>query len=170
MLSISTLRPGDVSFSLDYAALGASTTDWKVQSVNLAIPFNREDLNQLGSRFAIAREITPPINATMSVNAIVGDFVTGSIYDLFTNCGSNGYNGQLAFRNPCDTTQNVAAYIMKGMTLSSHEYTSSVGGNQTVTMNFIIPVGGAAATGTNIFFSGFCLLYTSDAADDAPRV
>ncbi len=155
LLSVSALRPGDLIFQIDYTNLGASTSDWKVQSLNLQIPFNRQDIAALGNRFAIARELTPPINATLSVNALVGDMVSGSLNDVFGNCGSAGYNAVIKLIGPCPTNNvGLAGYIIKGATMTSQEYTSSIGGAETITMNFLIPVGGATSTGVNIFFSG----------------
>ena len=152
--TISALRPGDITFSLGYTDLGASTTDWKVQSVSLSIPMSRESIDQLGSRYAFSKELQTPITATLSVNAVVGDFVTGDIYNLFYNCGSDRYNGQLIFKSPCDTTTQIAGYLFRGMELTSQEYSSSIGSNKTVSMNFNIPIGGPLATGSNLLLSG----------------
>lgn len=152
--TISVLRPGDITFNLGYTSLGASTSDWKVQSVSLSIPMSRESIDQLGSRYSFSKELQTPITASLSVNAIVGDFVTGDLYSLFYNCGSDKYNGNLIFKSPCDTTTQIAGYIFRGMELVGQDYSSSVGANKSITMNFNVPIGGPNATGSNIFFSG----------------
>lgn len=151
--SLSVLRPGDMTLSFGYSNLGASTDDWKVQSFDLTIPISRENIDKLGSRFSVTKEITFPVNATFSVNAIVGDMVTGNLVDLFNDCSNHTYNATVSFASPCGGS-NIASYIMRGAELTSQEFSSSIGGNKTVTMNFIVPIGGPAATGNNIFFSG----------------
>jgi hypothetical protein len=152
--TISVLRPGDITFNLGYTDLGASTTDWKVQSVSLSIPMSRESIDQLGSRYAFSKELQTPITATLSVNAVVGDFVTGDIYNLFYNCGTDRYNGHLIFKSPCDTTTQIAGYLFRGMELVSQEYSTSVGSNKTISATFNVPIGGPLATGSNILMSG----------------
>lgn len=153
-LAISTLRPQDVEFTLGYADMGASVSDWKVQSVNLNIPLNRESLNKLGSKYAYSKELTFPINATLSVTALVGDMITGDLTNIFGGCSTSTYDSTLIFRYPCFGNSTVAAYIMKGTKLVSHQYSSSIGQNQQVTMNFNVPVGGPQSSNSNIFFSG----------------
>lgn len=151
--TLSVLRPGDMSLSFGYSDLGASTSDWKIQSFDLSIPIGRENIDKLGSRFSVSKEITFPVNATFSVNAIVGDMVTGNLVDLFNDCSNRTYNATVGFNSPCGGS-NVAAYIMRGAELTSQEFGASIGGNKTVTMNFIVPIGGPSETGRNIFFSG----------------
>jgi len=153
-LAISTLKPQDVTFSLGYADLGASVADWKVQSVNLSIPLSRESLNQLGSRYSFSKELTFPINATMTVTALQGDMVTGNLNALFEGCSTSTYDATLTFKYPCFGQTTIAAYICRGAKLSSHQYSSSIGQNNQVTMNFTIPVGGPQSSTSNIFFSG----------------
>lgn len=152
--TISVLRPGDITFNLGYTDVGASTTDWKVQSVSLSIPMSRESIDQLGSRYAFSKELQTPITASLSVNAVVGDFVTGDIYNLFYNCGSDKYNGHLIFKSPCDTTTQIAGYLFRGMELVSQEYSTSVGSNKTINMSFNVPIGGPISSGNNVLFSG----------------
>lgn len=152
--SLSVLRPGDVTMTLAYTDLGVSTSDWKVQSFDLNIPISRENLDKLGSRFSFSKEITFPVNASFSVNAIVGDMTTGNLVDLFNDCSNRTYNAEVKFAAPCNSASTVAAYIMRGAELTSQEFSSSIGGNKTVTLNFIVPIGGPLATGNNIFFSG----------------
>lgn len=151
--TLSVLRPGDMTLSLGYSDMGADTTDWKVQSFDLSLPIGRESIDKLGSRFSVSKEITFPVNATFSINAVVGDMITGNLVDLFNDCGSRTYNATVGFNSPCGGS-SVAAYIMRGAELTSQEFSSSIGGNKTVTMNFIVPIGGPLATGNNVFFSG----------------
>lgn len=152
--SISAIKPGDITVTLDYNdQLGASKTDLKVQSFQLQIPLSREPINKLGSKFAYAREITFPLNATLSVSALVGDLKTGSVVDMFNDCSARTYGATITMRNPCGT-DTVAAYILRGGQFVGQEISSSVGANKSVTFNFQFPIGGPTATGSNVFLSG----------------
>ena len=151
--SISAIRPGDISLSLALNELGADPNDYRLQSYSLQIPLNREQINQLGSKFAFSREIQFPLNASLSVNALVGEMQTGNLYDIFNDCNSRSYNATISLRNPCSDS-TLAAYILRGGKLVSQEFTASVGANKAVTINFQFPIGGPTSTGVNIFFSG----------------
>lgn len=154
-LSISAVRPGDISLSLgSYNELGPLSSDLKLQSFNLQIPLNRAPINQLGSKFAYARELQFPLTATLSVTALVGDHKTGNLYDIFANCERSQYDATIHMRNPCGTA-NTAGFILRGGQYVDQQNTSSVGSNKTVTINFQFPIGGPSATGTNIFMSGW---------------
>ncbi len=155
--SISAIRPGDISLTLGYNELGADATDFRLQSYSLQIPLNREAINQLGSKFAFSREIQFPLNATLSVNALVGELQTGNLYDIFNDCNSRSYDATIRLRNPCGNT-DLAAYILRGGKFTSQEQTASVGANKAVTLNFQFPIGGPTSTGVNIFFSGISFL------------
>lgn len=152
--SLSAIKPGDITVTLDYTdQLGASKEDLKIQSFQLQIPLSREPINKLGNKFAFAREIQFPLNATLSVNALVGDLKTGSVVAMFNDCAARTYGATVRLNNPCGT-DTVAAYILRGGQFVGQEISSSVGANKTVTLNFQFPIGGPTATGANVFLSG----------------
>ena len=145
---VSAVRPGDITLTLgttnsdNSPMFGLSESDLKIQSASVAMTIGREPIRKLGKAFAFAREITFPINCTMSVNAIVGTTASNKLYTLMTTNGDNtkyycelklvGYQGAVAH----------ASYVMlKGAKLDSQNFTSSIGPNQTVTLELSAQIG-----------------------------
>ena len=145
---VSAVRPGDITLTLgttnsdDSPMFGLKESDLKIQSASVAMTIGREPIRKLGKAFAFAREITFPINCTMSVNAIVGTTASNKLYTLMTTNGDNtkyycelklvGYQGAIAH----------ASYVMlKGAKLDSQNFTSSIGPNQTVTLELSAQIG-----------------------------
>jgi len=146
---ISAVRPGDVTLQLlpdgdDAPSAGLSESDLKIQSVTVAMTINREPIRKLGKQFAFAREITFPINSTMTVNAVVGDLASKRLYSLVTGTGdSTKYtciitlNGYLAGSG----TARTAYVTLKGAKLDSQNITSSIGPNKSVTLELSAQIG-----------------------------
>ena len=145
---VSAVRPGDITLMLGTSSsdnspmFGLSESDLKIQSASVSMTIGREPIRKLGKSFAFAREITFPINCTMTVNAIVGAAASNKLYTLMTTNGDatkfycelklTGYQGSIAH----------SAYVMlKGAKLDSQNFTSSIGPNKTVTLEFSAQVG-----------------------------
>ena len=145
---VSAVRPGDVTLTLgttnsdNSPMFGVLEADLKVQSASVAMTIGREPIRKLGKAFAFAREITFPINCTMSIQAIVGNTFANKLYTLVTTNGDAtkfycelklvGYRGADTF----------ASYIMlKGAKLDSQAFTSSIGPNQTVAIELSAQIG-----------------------------
>jgi len=166
--SISTLRPGDITMTFTkhgsqtaYDALGAKIEEStsKLQSYNLSINLSRTPIEKLGSRFAFTREIDFPAPITLSVDAIVDNIRTGGLVDRI-DCDEE-YDVTINIKDPstCDggTQVDVAKYVLKKLTLDSQSYSSSIGANKTVTLDFSTQVQGPNQTGIGIFMSGRAL-------------
>lgn len=161
-LGYSTLLPGDINFYLSYNDLGVDTTDWKVQNYSLAVNLNRTEIKKLGSKYAVSRQLQLPLNATLSVNAIVGETVTGNLADLL-KCGANGYTARITVNKPaCDAgvitvdTGVAVQYELRNASLDSESFSISVGGDKSVTLSFTSPVSGPQDTANGLFLSGIC--------------
>ena len=169
---ISSLRPGDITISLgkdDTDGISSSTgggtwdiaggdiVDAHIQSYTLGFDLSRTPIQKLGTRFAFARPVDFPITATLSVDAVLADLTTGSISDLI-NCDST-YSARVAMMDPttCGTsTKNpVCIYIMKGLKIDSESFSSSIGDNKNITLDFSCQVGGPNQKGVGVFMSGF---------------
>jgi len=148
---VAAVRPGDITLFLgttesdDAPMVGLSETDLKIQSASVAMTINREPIRKLGNTFAFAREITFPINCTMSVNAIVGDLASKRLFSLVNRaCDDatkytamltiNGYKGS-------SCSANTAYIILKGAKLDSQNITSSIGPNKSVTLELSAQIG-----------------------------
>ncbi len=145
---VSAVRPGDITLKLgtsdsDNAPMfGLSESDLKIQSATVAMTIGREPIRKLGKAFAFAREITFPINCTLSVNAIVGTTASNKLYTLMTTNGDNTkYYCELKLVGYQGATAHTAYVMLKGAKLDSQNFTSSIGPNQTVTMEFSAQIG-----------------------------
>ena len=175
---ISSLRPGDITLSLyahdpaaniDNALMnggatsstlinGADIADAHIQSYNVSFDLSRTPIERLGSRFAFARVVDFPITSTLSIDAVLADLTTGSIAD-FINCDSS-YDAVIKMKTAgdCNVPADkpvVAAILMRKIKLDSESFTSSIGDNKSVTLDFSNQIGGPEQTDVGIFMSGF---------------
>ena len=177
ILSISTLRPGDITIKIaehstdgsfgsdDYdlggaklpTAAGDATESANIQSYNISFDLGRTPIQRLGNRFAFAREVDFPVNVSLSLDAIMTDLTTGNLNDL-VDC-EKSYDIQIQLKgitgSACDTVKtDVAAYVLKNMKPDSQSYSSSIGDNKTVTLDFSTQIGGPRDTNAGVFFKG----------------
>ena len=163
--SISTLRPGDITFTLTKsdgsanAIEGASISAAPLQSYTISFDLSRTPIDKIGSRFAFARPVDFPITATLSLDAIVSDITSGSVADII-DCDDTLYDATitLAKPNPCgpqSTKEPVITYEAKGLKLNSQSYSSSIGDNKSVTFDFSCQIGSPEQNDVGIFMSGY---------------
>lgn len=148
---VAAIRPGDVTLFLgttdtdDKPMVGLSESDLKIQSASVSLTINREPIRKLGNTFAFAREITFPINCTMSVNAVVGNLASSRLFSLVNRACDDGtkYTAMLTLNGykGSSCTANVAQIILKGAKLDSQNITSSIGPNKTVTFELSAQIG-----------------------------
>jgi hypothetical protein len=145
---VSAVRPGDITLTLgatnsdNSPMFGLNESDLKIQSASVAMTIGREPIRKLGKAFAFAREITFPINCTMSVNAIVGATAANKLYTLMTTNGdSNKYYCELKLVGYQGATAHTAYVMLKGAKLDSQNFTSSIGPNETVTLELSAQIG-----------------------------
>ena len=157
--ALSTLRPGDITFSLldhsdGVSALneaGPTISDAKIQSYSLTVALAREALAKLGSKYAFAREIRFPVQVTFRIEANIGDITTGNLVDVIT--ADKSYDVSVLLKHPV-TQITQMKYTLKNAKLESQEYTSSIGPNKAVTLNFAAQIGGPNQLSVGLFFSG----------------
>lgn len=148
---VSALRPGDIVFDLGYAEGGVTISDAKIQSYTLSFDLAREPLQKLGSKFAFAREITFPVTVNLSIDALLGDLTTGNLADIITN--DKNYDLGVAIKHPVSGTTQVK-YFLKRAKLDSQEFSSSIGDNKSVTLNFSAQIGGPNQNDRGLMMSG----------------
>lgn len=160
------LRPGDVTLSLNEWATGGgdgtayagdmgpdlSWANVGLQSYNISFDIGRTPLEKLGSRFAFSREIDFPVTITMSLEASVRELKTEGLSALIdTDKSINIY----VYLSTAGTSSSVnCLYHLKKAKLDSHEYSSGIGDNKSVTLNFSAQVGGPNQTDVGFFMSG----------------
>ena len=179
MGNISTLRPGDITLTLakqtgnaiTFAATGentsepitrmesgyagASIADAHIQSYNIGFDLSRSPIQKLGVKYAFARPVDFPVNVSLSVDAIVSDLTTGSLADII-DC-DHSFDARVTMRDPgCETDPKpiVCNDIVKGLKLDSESYSSDIGSNKTVTLDFSTQIGGPTQKNKGIFMSG----------------
>lgn len=152
-LSQSVLRPGDIQFNLGTSEILADFTpaDLAVQSYSLSFNLNRQDLLKLGSRFSYSKEINFPVEATLNVNLITRELISGNLVDVINN--NTTYNPSISIYRP-GTTTTQCWYQLAGAKLQSMKFNSSIGSNSTIDVTFQGQIGGPNSQSVNLFMSG----------------
>lgn len=135
----SALRPGDVDLTIA-GATGVVSSDLKIQKASVKFDLGRDPIQKLGSRFAFTREIKFPVTVTMSVDAIMGDVEAANLADIINN-DSAKHNLQIKINKPNTDTEAIS-YVLRGAKLDSQDFSSSIGDNKSVTMNWSAQIGG----------------------------
>jgi hypothetical protein len=120
----------------------------------LSFDLTRTPIERLGSKFAFAREIDFPVTVSLSVDAQVTDLTAGTLAQLVSGDSSTFYNPSIFIKNPTITDQTVVRYTLKRAKLDSQEFSSDIGSNKSVTLNFSSQVGGPEDRANGLFFSG----------------
>ena len=136
---ITALRPGDVSMTIA-GTKGVLVSDLKIQNFSFNFDMAREPLNKLGSKFAFSREISFPVTATCSVDAILGELEAGNLADVVSD-DSAEYDVSVNINQPGKNLRAIK-YTLKGSKLESQSFTSSIGDNKAVSMEWAAQVGG----------------------------
>jgi hypothetical protein len=176
---ISALRPGDITLTLrkktsdsitdtlmnqsvtNADIQGADIADAHIQSYTIGFDLSRSPIQRLGTKFAFARPVDFPITATLSIDAVLADLTTGSISDII-NCDDE-YDAIIKMKDPnCHVAATskdiVLTYLARGLKIDSESFTSSIGDNKSVTLDFSTQVGGPEQKGVGIFMSGYSAL------------
>lgn len=151
--SVAALQPGDISLTLT-DTFGFDPAGLHVQNFNLNIPLARENINQLGTKFAFAKLITFPITVTAAFECVAGDIVAANLSDKL--CTDNPVDFTIDLKEPsCSGDGNVAIrFNLKGAKLDSTNYTSNIGSNATVNFSYSTLLGGPEEITKGLFISG----------------
>jgi len=144
------LRPGDITIEFpgfDGGAADDGTLSvisgngaFHVQSASLSLPLSRTPIERVGSKFPFARVVDFPVNASLSVNAVLSDVQAGNLANIIDSCDPS--NGSVALvLKACDQTEAIR-WTLKGATLDSESFSSSIGSNKSVDLTFSVQVGG----------------------------
>ncbi len=141
-----TLRSQDIDITLPTGIFGI--TSLYPQNFTFTLPLNRTQINRIGQRKPVSREVASPVMASFQIQAIVDTFAStpnvsgSSLFNL--TCGAP-LNGSITVnvKNPTCTgeaTTRLVLYTMRNPYLDSVNYSNSVGGYTTVDLQFSIPV------------------------------
>jgi hypothetical protein len=152
------LRPGDILLSV--SGLGVNSSDLKIQNFSLKTDIGRDPIQKLGSKYAFSREITFPVTVTASVEAIMGDIAgtdtLGTALSDIVCDDSKSYDLTFFLGAPsadCNTSYTPYAlkYTLRGAKLDSQSFSSAIGDNKSVTMEFSAQIGGPSDTLKGLF-------------------
>ena len=154
---ISALRPGDIA--VDISAInglaisnisGADVDESiHIQSASLRIPLGRSPIQRLGTRFAYARTVDFPVNATLSVNAILNEVNARNLSELMDN--TEEFDVSLLLKNTA--SEDALKYELKGCKIDSESFSSSIGSNKSVDLTFSTQIGGNNDTTNGVFLT-----------------
>lgn len=151
--SNAALQPGDITVTLA-DTLGFSTSDLHIQNFNLQVPLAREDINQLGTRFAFAKVITFPVTVTASFDCIAADLAASNLADKL--CADAETNLTIVLKKPDCSGLGADAirFGLSGCKLDSTNYTSNLTAAATCTFSYSTLIGAATDTNRGLFLSG----------------
>jgi len=143
--SISVFKPGNIVLDLSQYALSGfgidtSSASLNAQSYSLSIAMQRDALKKLGNTFEFSREITFPINYSLSVDVLVSDLVVGNLLTMVTGKDVS-FDVSISHIKPGTENSSLgritgAKYTAKSTLLESMDFSSSIGANKTATLTF----------------------------------
>lgn len=190
-LNISTLRPGDIKIMIaehqsngQFGTThyddgmpgvklpednGTSTNSANIQSYTINFDMGRTAIQRLGNRFAFAREVDFPVSVNLSFDAILTDLTTGNLNQLIDCEKSYDIRIQLqGITGSCGQNKGfISEYYMKDMKPDSQSFSSSIGDNKTVTVDFSTQIGGPRQTDVGLFLRGTTQSLTGDGTYNA---
>lgn len=147
---------GDITVTLPNGApMFQEGTGIAIQSYNLSFDLNRQNIDKLGTKYASSKEIQFPIDLSLQIEALSSDVTTGCLSSLL--CDTNSHSISIFLYKPLCNSQvrePVACYEVKNAKLQSQSYGVSVGGDQTITLNFISSIAGSGDNSNGLFLSG----------------
>lgn len=157
--TLSALRPGDItldlsSFDGEVLTKVSGAGGIHIQSASLSLPLSRTPIERLGSKFPFARVVDFPVNATLTVNAVVNTMEAQNLASMISGCGQGTLRNVTISMKECGGTTTGLLIGLSGCTIDSESFSSSVGSNKSVDLTFSTQIGGTKDTTKGIFVSG----------------
>lgn len=158
------LRPGDISLAFPGFDGGATesgtltniaggSSSFHIQSASISLPLSRTPIERVGSKFPFARVVDFPVNATMTVNAVLNEMEAGNLSKIIEGCGTDEIKEVSVTLKQCEGDPAIK-WSLRGCTLDSESFSSSIGSNKTVDLTFGVQLGGIDDTSRGIICSG----------------
>jgi len=153
------LRPGNVTFTANGSemsptganrvpALGVDVLH--VQSFTVSMDVPRESIQRLGDKFEFARLVTFPLQATMSLEAIVSSQAADNLEEIVgTDTGTAtdpGFEVDINCEREASTGVNGLSLRFRDAKVEGHSFSSSIGANKSVTLDFAVQVDSGETT------------------------
>ena len=107
--TLSALRPGDLVLDLsNFDGEILSKVDGAggihIQSASLSLPLSRTPIERLGTKFPFARVVDFPVNASLTVNAIVNTMEAQNLAKMISGCGQETLRDVTVSMKECGQT------------------------------------------------------------------
>lgn len=168
------LRPGNVSFAHAPTGTNPNITEndlpvlgfdvLHVQSFTVSIDIPRESISRLGDKFEFARVITFPMQATMSLEAIISQQAASNLEEIVGSAGAAspdpGYDIDINCKKPTASSDTEGVRLrFKNAKIEGHSISSSIGSNKSVTLDYAVQVDGGGlsygAAGAGFFMAEY---------------
>tara|TARA_R110002020_G_scaffold133235_4_gene297347 strand:- start:30047 stop:31411 length:1365 start_codon:yes stop_codon:yes gene_type:complete len=149
---VSAIPPGGINVNLKNLNVGGPILSGlregtctkgsaNIQSFNINLPFDRENLYGFGSMHAYGRKMKYPQVGTISFSLLASAFETGDLRTMF--CDDEEYQIEINLNNHCDFTcapssehETFIKYIINNAKFDSYNFNESIGSIATVDCNF----------------------------------
>jgi len=162
LIAPTALRPGDITLAFpgfadpnDKANLSvvSGVSAFHIQSASLSLPLSRTPIERLGSKFPFARVVDFPVNASLTVSAVLNNVEAANLADFVAGCTPNNTRSVELLLKDCNQDDQIK-WTLKGVTLDSESFSSSIGSNKTVDLTFGVQLGGIDDINQGIVCSG----------------
>ena len=179
----SALRPGDILVDLDRVGLlseqlsgfdessNEARSAAHIQGFTINVPFGSTRINRIGRHVEFTRALNFPVNASIEINALVGNLREAGFRDeifnvnkecrpkfnltfMFNICGGVVCDNLKGFQQ----IKSSMIYTIKDAVLDSEGFDSSVSDNKQVTLQLSAPIGSEDDKLRGMFISGRCHL------------
>jgi hypothetical protein len=147
------LRPGDITVTFS-GAKGVVEEDLKIQDFTISFDLGRDPIQKLGNRFAFSREITFPVTVSATINAVLGELEAENLATVIaSDCADADLVVNMLSPKTCEGGAQARAlkYTLKGAKLTSQSFTSSIGANKTISLQYSAFLGGPSETTKGLF-------------------
>jgi len=143
--SQSVLIPGDIKISISQNNSNSITSlfdfqDIKIQSFDLSLDLNRDVMSSLGYILPLDRQINPPVMASISVSAIIGDSFTGSLSYITNKDYSYDYNISIASERFTFITGSALIFNIRGAKLNNIQVSDGVSNLRTLSFQSSVEI------------------------------
>jgi hypothetical protein len=147
------LRPGDITVTFS-GAKGVVEEDLKIQDFTISFDLGRDPIQKLGNRFAFSREITFPVTVSATINAVLGEIEAENLATVIaSDCADADLAISMLSPKTCEggAQKRALSYTLKGAKLTSQSFTSSIGANKSISLQYSAFLGGPSETAKGLF-------------------
>jgi|8_EtaG_2_1085327.scaffolds.fasta_scaffold00577_4 hypothetical protein len=165
----SALHPGDITIATDsFSGLGVDFDKLSIQSYDISLDLNKENLESLAYKFPVDNRATSSIFAKLSIDGLVESGNSGSLVDLLSinsgynftikvdpsNCAKSTTAPINAGTIPLNTEVEALRYTFLNAKLDSFDYNTDIGNNKAFSASFSVESYPEADQGNGTFSEG----------------